>query len=105
MILNLILGGSEKTKGDADYSVADSDSEEITDIVGKNFMTGPVIDLQHSGHAASGSMTGRAGKIKLSANDNTWKDHLALRQTLESLYEKPECSHPGISRKKRSYKS
>ncbi len=26
-------------------------------------MTGPVIDLQHSGHAASGSMTGRAGKM------------------------------------------
>lgn len=29
-----ILGGSEKTKGDADYSIADS--EEITDIVGTN---------------------------------------------------------------------
>ena len=26
-------------------------------------MTGPFIDLQHSGHAASGSMTGRAGKM------------------------------------------
>lgn len=55
------LGGSEKTKGDADYSIADS--EEITDIVEKNFMTGPFIDIQHSGHAASGSMTGRAGKM------------------------------------------
>jgi len=49
-ILGSRLGGSEKTKGDADYSIADS--VEITDIVRTNFifMTSPVIDLP-SGHA------------------------------------------------------
>ncbi|KAG4914312.1 hypothetical protein JHK87_051869 [Glycine soja] len=36
-ILGSRLGGSEKTKGDADYSIADS--EEITDIVGTNLIS------------------------------------------------------------------
>lgn len=56
-----ILGWSEKTKGDVDYSIADS--KEISDIVETNFMIGPAIDLQHSSHAASGSMTAKVGKM------------------------------------------
>lgn len=43
-----ILGGSEKTKGDVDESIYDS--EEITSIVGKTFMTGHFMDLHPNWH-------------------------------------------------------